>query len=175
MTVSWSTSLSVWTKSTNVTMTSQGTRYQPGGHCLPRSLGRQIGSQTGYIDRDNKKSIHLVQKFCKLSIKLKDFSKNLSAIAVMCSYYIFNYRNYENFQGYSVTLYPGYMAKITFLQAIFINFEQIKLNNWWWPNWSNITKFLALQTGQQAKTIFILTFKAWKLAGDFDMTFEFPE
>ena len=58
----------------------------------------EVGSHTGYINSDNKKYIHALHKFCKKNIKLKLFMQNMSAISVMSSYYIFNCRNFENWE-----------------------------------------------------------------------------
>ena len=55
----------------------------------------EIGSHTGYISRDNKTSISKLHKYCKKDINLKQFRKNISAITVLGSYYIFNNRNTE--------------------------------------------------------------------------------
>ena len=52
----------------------------------------EIGSNTGYISRENKENIKRIHKYCKREIKLKN---NISAIAVLGSYYIFNNRNIE--------------------------------------------------------------------------------
>ena len=58
----------------------------------------EIGSHTGYISCDNKtyiSKLHKLHKFCKKDINLKQFRKNISAITVLGSYYIFNSRNTE--------------------------------------------------------------------------------
>ena len=55
----------------------------------------EIGSNTVYISSDNKTYLHSLHKFCNKSIKLKKFYQNISAIAVLSSYYIFNCRSYE--------------------------------------------------------------------------------
>ena len=53
----------------------------------------EIGSHTGYVSTGNKTRLALLHKFCKNPIKLKSFVKNISAICVLGSYYIFNCRN----------------------------------------------------------------------------------
>ena len=53
----------------------------------------EIGSNTGYINKENKVGLNSLHKFCKKNIKLKKFTNNISAITVMGSYYIFNCRN----------------------------------------------------------------------------------
>ena len=53
----------------------------------------EIGSHTGYVTNENKTRLTHVHKFCKKSIKLKNFLKNISAILVMGSYFIFNSRS----------------------------------------------------------------------------------
>ena len=58
----------------------------------------EIGSHTGYISSDNKKSIHSLHKFCEKNITLKKFTQNISAITVLSSYYIFNARNQDNWE-----------------------------------------------------------------------------
>ena len=55
----------------------------------------EIGSNTGYISRENKASVARLHKFCKRDIKLKNFKNNISSIAILGSYYIFNNRNVE--------------------------------------------------------------------------------
>ena len=55
----------------------------------------EIGSHTGYATRENKKNIGKLHKFCKKDITLKQFTRNLSTIAVLSSYFIFNNRNLE--------------------------------------------------------------------------------
>ena len=55
----------------------------------------EIGSHTGYISRDNKTNILKLHKFCKKDVNIKQFRKNISAITVLGSYYIFNNRNTE--------------------------------------------------------------------------------
>ena len=56
----------------------------------------EIGSNTGYISRNNKDTLAKLHKFCKKDIKLKQFKRNLSTIAVLGSYFIFNNRNLES-------------------------------------------------------------------------------
>ena len=56
----------------------------------------EVGSQTGYITAENKKRLHSLHKYCTKDIKFKKFQENLSAIAVLGSYYIFNCRNQTN-------------------------------------------------------------------------------
>ena len=55
----------------------------------------EIGSNTGYISRENKKTLAKLHTFCKKDTKLKHFTRNLSTIAVLSSYYLFNNRNLE--------------------------------------------------------------------------------
>jgi hypothetical protein len=45
---------------------------------------------SGYVTRDNKARLASLHKFCKKSIKLKNFERNVSAITIIGSYYIFN-------------------------------------------------------------------------------------
>ena len=65
----------------------------------------EIGSNTGYISRANKESISKIHKYCKREIKLKNFKNNISAIAVLGSYYIFNNRNIESWHTPSNYIY----------------------------------------------------------------------
>ena len=53
----------------------------------------EVGSHTGYISSENKKNLHTLHKFCTKDIKFKKFQENLSSIAAISSYYIFNCRN----------------------------------------------------------------------------------
>ena len=59
----------------------------------------EIESHTGYISHENKKSIHLLHKFCDKSITLKKFTQNISAVTVLSSYFIFNCRNQETWES----------------------------------------------------------------------------
>ena len=63
------------------------TRYQPSLTAF------EVGAQTGYLTRENKKAIGTLHKYCQKNIKLKNFTNNISAITVLSSYYIFNCRN----------------------------------------------------------------------------------
>ena len=58
----------------------------------------EVGSQTGFVNRENKERFHLLHKFCKRSIKLGTFKKNISTLSILGSYYIFNNRNIENWE-----------------------------------------------------------------------------
>ena len=66
----------------------------------------EIGSHSGYISRDNKDNLAKLHKFCKRDIKLKQFKKNISAIAVLGSYFIFNNRNIETWHTPSEYVQP---------------------------------------------------------------------
>ena len=55
----------------------------------------EIGSHTGHVNNENKKSLHLLHSYCKKDIKFKKFKDNISSIALLSSYYIFNCRNQE--------------------------------------------------------------------------------
>ena len=65
----------------------------------------EIGSNTGYISRANKESISKIHKYCKREIKLNNLKNNISAIAVLGSYYIFNNRNIESWHTPSNYIY----------------------------------------------------------------------
>ena len=65
----------------------------------------EIGSNTGYISRDNKTNLARLHKFCKRDIKLKNFKNNISTIAILDSYYIFNNRNIETWHTPSDYIY----------------------------------------------------------------------
>jgi hypothetical protein len=53
----------------------------------------EIGSHTRYETSENKARLASLNKFCKKSIKRKKFLKNISAITVMGSYFVFNSRS----------------------------------------------------------------------------------
>ena len=53
----------------------------------------EIGSHTGLVTNDNRKYLHELHSFCKSDIKLKKFIQNISVIAVLGSFYIFNARH----------------------------------------------------------------------------------
>ena len=55
----------------------------------------EIGSNTGYITRENKERLKKLHKFCKRDIKFRNFKNNISAITVLGSYFLFNNRNIE--------------------------------------------------------------------------------
>ena len=55
----------------------------------------EVGSHTGYLTRNNKTRLASLHKFCKKSIKLKNFERNISAITILGSYYIFNCRSQD--------------------------------------------------------------------------------
>ena len=55
----------------------------------------EIGSNTGFVTRENKRRLQSIHKFCKKQIKFKKFMENISAITVLSSYMIFNHRNVE--------------------------------------------------------------------------------
>ena len=65
----------------------------------------EIGSNTGYISRDNKERLTRLHKFCKKEIKFKQFKNNISSIAVLGSYFIFNNRNIETWHTPSEFIY----------------------------------------------------------------------
>ena len=55
----------------------------------------EIGLHTGYISRRNRQHLQELHKYCKKEIKVKTFIQNISAIAILSSYYIFNCRNQD--------------------------------------------------------------------------------
>ena len=59
----------------------------------------EIGSHTGYISHENKKSIHSLHKFWDKNITLKKFTQNISAVTVLSSYFIFNLTNQETWES----------------------------------------------------------------------------
>ena len=59
----------------------------------------EVGSRTGHITRRNHNTLHTLHKWCKKDIKFKNFRKNISAITVLSSYYLFNCRNEKNWEG----------------------------------------------------------------------------
>ena len=56
----------------------------------------EVGAHTGHLNIENKKRLHTLHSFCSKDIKLKRFKENVSALAILGSYYIFNCRNQEN-------------------------------------------------------------------------------
>ena len=66
----------------------------------------EVGSHTGHIGRENRKRLHTLHKFCKKDIKLKKFIENISVIAVLGSYMIFNHRNLETWASPDPILAP---------------------------------------------------------------------
>ena len=65
----------------------------------------EVGSHTGYISRDNKQVLARLHKFCKGDLKFKCFKNNISAIAVLGSYFVFNRRNIETWHTPSEFIY----------------------------------------------------------------------
>ena len=63
------------------------------GHMRVTVTPFEVGSHTGFITGENKTRLAKLHKYCKKSIKLKNFLKNISAITVMGSYFIFNCRS----------------------------------------------------------------------------------
>ena len=55
----------------------------------------EIGANTGYINQRNKSTIKEIFEFAKPDIKFKHFLNNISAIAVLSSYYIYLARNQQ--------------------------------------------------------------------------------
>ena len=64
-----------------------------GGHSV-NIIPFEIGSQTGYISKENKEHIKSLHKFCQSNTKFKKFKQNISALTVLSSYLIFNSRNH---------------------------------------------------------------------------------
>ena len=65
----------------------------------------EIGSHTGYVSRENVENLNKLHKFCKRDLKLKSFKKNISAITVLGSYFLFNNRNIETWHTPSNYIY----------------------------------------------------------------------
>ena len=55
----------------------------------------EIGANTGYINQRNKTTIKEIFEFVKPDLKFKYFVNNISAIAVLSSYYIYLARNQQ--------------------------------------------------------------------------------
>ena len=66
----------------------------------------EVGSHTGHISRENRKRLHTLHKFCRKDIKLKKFIENISVIAMLGSYMIFNHRNLETWANPDPILAP---------------------------------------------------------------------
>ena len=59
----------------------------------------EIGANTGYINERNRNTIKKIHAFVKPNISLKLFTNNISAIAVLSSYYIYQARNQQDWQS----------------------------------------------------------------------------
>ena len=66
----------------------------------------EVGSSTGYISQRNKQHLNVLHKFCKKNLKLSQFKDNISAIAILGSFYIFNSRNEKNWEPVDHILPP---------------------------------------------------------------------
>ena len=55
----------------------------------------EIGAR-GLVTGENMKRLKDLHKFCNKSLSFKNFSNNISAISITCSYYIFNCRKEPN-------------------------------------------------------------------------------
>ena len=66
----------------------------------------EIGAHTGYITKDNKARLASLHKFCKKGIKLKNFERNISAITILGSYYIFTCRSQDMWPEMAPILAP---------------------------------------------------------------------
>ena len=66
----------------------------------------EVGSRTGYIDRRNHNTLHTLHKWCRKDVKFKCIKKNISAISVLSSYYLFNCRNVDTWEGSSYITSP---------------------------------------------------------------------
>ena len=66
----------------------------------------EVGAHTGHINNDNKTRLHMLHSYCKKEIKLKKFKENISALAILGSYYIFNCRNQETWSTPDYILAP---------------------------------------------------------------------
>ena len=53
----------------------------------------EIGSHTGMVTRENRKSLQKIHKYCTKNIKLTTVIKNISSISVLRSFHIFSSRN----------------------------------------------------------------------------------
>ena len=53
----------------------------------------EVGSHTGLVTRENRKSLTTIHKFCTKDVKLKHFVRNISSICVLGSFHIFTGRN----------------------------------------------------------------------------------
>ena len=66
----------------------------------------EIGASTGYVSGENKTNLAAIHKFCKKEIKLTKFIQNISIIAAMGSYYIFNARKQLNWSEEAIITAP---------------------------------------------------------------------
>ena len=65
----------------------------------------EIGSHTAYVSRENIENLNKLHKFCKIDLELKSFKKNIPAITVLGSYFLFNNRNIETWHTPSNYIY----------------------------------------------------------------------
>ena len=56
----------------------------------------EIGSHTGQITKSNKDRISNLHKYCRKTVKKQTLLRNISAIALLGSYHIFNCRDEED-------------------------------------------------------------------------------
>ena len=66
----------------------------------------EIGSNTGFISSRNRATLKKIHTYCKKNIKLKQFINNISAIAILGSYYVFNCRNQTSWEAMDPILAP---------------------------------------------------------------------
>ena len=66
----------------------------------------EVGSHTGQITPENKKSLQLVHKYCLKNIKFSNFIKNISSIVVLSSFHLFHSRNEDSWEKGDPILAP---------------------------------------------------------------------
>ena len=65
-----------------------------------------VGSHTGQITPENKKSLQLIHKYCLKNIKFSNFLKNISSIVVLSSFHLFHSRNEDSWEKGDPILAP---------------------------------------------------------------------
>ena len=80
----------------------------------------EVGSHTGYISQENKDRLKKLHRFCKKDIKIKQLKNNISSIAVLSSYFIFNNRNMESWHTPSDYIMSPFMNMWNMWNYLFI-------------------------------------------------------
>lgn len=66
----------------------------------------EVGSHTGLITKENKGRLSNLHRYCQKGLKKSTFLKNISAIVLLSSYYLFNNRNMSDWSESTPVLGP---------------------------------------------------------------------